>query len=398
MNVQLRRQFPSLKEAPAIFLDGPAGTQVPDVVIDAMTSYYRTSNANTHGTFEASRRTDGMLQDVREECAVFLNAEGPECISFGQNMTTLTFSLSRAFSRVLKQGDEIVITQLDHEANRGPWLALQERGIVVREIVVLPDGTLDYDDACEKITAKTKIVAAGWASNIFGTINNLALLRRYAEDAGALLVVDAVHYAPHFAVDVQAIECDILLCSAYKFYGPHVGILYCKPGLQDTLPTDRLRTAGQNAPYRIETGTLNHAAIAGVGAAIRFIASIGKGNDLRTRLEDAYRKIHVHEMQLFGRLWNGLSQIESLILYGPGPDADRTPTISLLHKTASATEVCRYLAGQKINAWDGHFYAIRPTEVLGLREKGGVTRLGIVAYNTEEEIDRTLDALKNMPK
>ena len=394
----IRTHFPSLTRQvngqQVIYLDGPAGTQVPNQVIEAISDYYRTSNANTHGQFIASKETDDIMDWCRQQVAIFVNAEEPSCISFGQSMTSLAFSLSRAFSRMFKPGDEAVITQLDHEANRGPWLTLEEHGITVHEIVLKPDGTLDYEDAAEKINARTRLVAAGWASNILGTVNDLSRLRKLSSEVGAYLLVDAVHYAPHFLMDVQALDCDFLLCSAYKFYGPHVGLLYCKPGLLDQLPTDRLRTVEQQAPYTIETGTLNHAAIAGVGAAIGFIGSFGSGNDLRTRLTSSFEQISAYERELALALWTGLAQIPGVTLYGPPMDtAHRAPTISFTVDGIPAIDVCRHLGRHAINAWDGHFYAIRCSEVLGLEETGGVTRMGVVAYNTMDEVERTLEVM-----
>lgn len=398
MNPDLRAQFPILQRTynnrPLVFLDGPAGTQVPTSVINRMSEYYKISNANTHGQFITTHETDQMMASVRDKMAQFLGAEGGHCISFGQNMTSLNYKLARAFSRVLNPGDEVLITQLDHEANRGPWLTLRDHGIIVREVGLEEDGSLNYADFEKKINEKTRLVAVGLASNIFGTVNNIEHIRNLTYQVGALLLLDAVHYAPHFSIDVQSIGCDFLLCSAYKFYGPHVGILYSKPGLLDSLPTDRLRTQEQKAPYRIETGTLNHAALAGVGAAIDFIASIGHGQSLRYQLVDAMTQIHAYEKDLVTHLYQGLRDIQQVEVWGPSiRDEERAPTISFTYTDLSAEQVCRILGQQGICAWDGHFYAIRATEVLGLLELGGVTRMGITMYNTKDEIDRTLEAL-----
>ena len=274
MHESIRAFFPALsrvhKGKHLIFLDGPAGVQVPNRVIEAISNYYATSNANTHGQFVTSVETDELMNKLRQNAADFLGAEGPHTISFGQNMTSLNYSLSRAIGKTLLPGDEVLITQLDHEANRGPWLALREQGIIVREVELLPEGVLNYEDFEAKINERTRVVAMGMAANIFGTINEVHRVRALTHKVNALLVLDAVHYAPHFSIDVKAIGCDFLLCSAYKFYGPHVGILYSKPGQLDRLPADRLRTTDQHAPYSIETGTLNHAALAGVDAAIDF--------------------------------------------------------------------------------------------------------------------------------
>jgi len=274
-----RGDFPALErtvdDRPIAYLDGPAGTQVPRAVIDAITCYYEKCNANSHGEFVTSRESDLLVHETREAAAAFLGAPSWREVSFGQNMTTLAFSLSRALVREWQPGDEVVITQLDHEANRGPWLSLEERGIVVREVAVQPDGRLDYSDLERKVTSRTRLVALGLASNALGTVNDVAYARRLASSVGAYLLLDAVHYAAHFPVDVTALDTDFLLCSAYKFYGPHVGLLYCRPGLLDRLRTDKLRVQEDEAPFKIETGTLNHAALAGVKAAIEYIASWG---------------------------------------------------------------------------------------------------------------------------
>lgn len=397
MNIpDIRSQFPSLRKEyngyPVIYLDGPGGTQVPQVVIDAVSNYYQTSNANTHGFFPTSNETDEVMDTARSKMAEFLGAEGPETISFGQNMTTLNYSLSRALVRDMKAGDEILITQLDHEANRGPWLGLEEFGIVIKEVAMTSDCRVDMEDLASKINNRTRILAMGYASNAFGTINDLAMARKLSSEVGALLVVDAVHYAPHFPVDVQSLNCDFLLCSAYKFYGPHVGILYSKPGLLDSLHTDRLRTQSQKAPYRIETGTLNHAAIAGVTAAIDFIRNSGQGNDLHSAMD----QIAAHEREVFRKLYEGLKNIPGLKIYGLGPDDARTPTVSFTLEGKTPEDICRILGEHSICAWDGHFYAIRAIEALKLLEQGGVTRMGVSIYTSDEDVERTLQVMGSM--
>ena len=396
-----RRDFPSLKrklrgQALAYF-DGPAGSQIPQHVVDTIASYYRTSNANSGGAFLTSTETDRMLDDTRRTVATFLGSDDPRTISFGANMTTLNFSLSRAIARTLRKGDEIVITQLDHEANRGPWLALQDQKIVVREVLLKRDGTLDYEDFRQKINRKTKLVAMGLASNALGTVNDVERVRTWTREVDALLLIDAVHYAPHFLVDVAALGTDFLLCSAYKFYGPHVGILYSRSGLLDQLQTERLRTQDANAPYRIETGTLNHASIAGVKAAIDYLSGIGKGIDLRSRLVSAYDRIHTHENALGSQIYDGLKKIPGVTIYGPSFDSGkRAPTISFTVHGFTAREVCKKLADKALFAWDGHFYAIRAIEVLGLVERGGVTRVGVLLYNTREEVRRLLKEIQQL--
>jgi len=401
MNLQeIRNSFPALSREvngrKVIYMDGPGGTQVPTHVINAIEHYYNNSNSNTHGLFTASEETDQMMTHARKTMAVFLNAESASCISFGQNMTSLTFSLARGIGRMLEKGDEIIITKLDHEANRGPWLSLKEFGITVKEVEITRDGQLDYEHFGQLISSRTRLVAVGAASNAIGTINDLQTVRKISHEAGAMMFVDAVHLAPHRLVDVQQIGCDFLACSAYKFFGPHVGILYCREGLLEQIPVDRLKTQDQEAPYIIETGTLNHAAIAGSEAAVQFIATMGSGSTLRERLSDAYSLIRQHESELFRILWEGLEQIQDVQLVGLPPDAhNRTPTIALFHPGNSASDIAGHLGKHGIYAWDGHFYAQEAVDALGYLQKGGVTRLGISAYTTEEEIQIVIDTLKN---
>jgi len=389
-----RRDFPSLARAldgrPLAFFDGPAGTQVPNTVIEAVSNYYRTANANTHGLFPTTRETDRLLQETRETVAAFLGASDWRSVSFGQNMTTLTYSLSYALAREMKSGDEIVITQLEHEANRGPWLNLQERGIVVREAALRPDGRLDGDDLARQITGRTRLVAFNMASNSLGTVNDAALARRLSREAGAWLLLDAVHYAAHFPLDVTALDTDFLLCSAYKFYGPHVGILYSRPGLLEALNPDRLRTQDQEAPYRIEMGTLNHAALAGVKAAVEYIASWGAGESPRERIVSAMREISGYEHELGAYYYDHVRSIPGVAAHGPDFSGLRAPTVSITVEGLPPAEVARALGEKGLQVWDGHFYGLRPLEVLGLMENGGVVRAGIVMYNTREEVDRLL--------
>jgi cysteine desulfurase family protein (TIGR01976 family) len=398
---QLRAQFPSLQRQhnnmPFVYLDGPAGTQVPLSVIDAISNYYKRSNANTHGEFLTTHETDDVIHHMRQSVAVLLGAEDGSTISIGQNMTTLNFALARSIARSLQPGEEVLITQLDHEGNRGPWLMLREFGIIVREVNLLSNGTLDYDDFTAKVNEKTRVIAMGLASNALGTVNNVKFARELAYKFGAWLMLDAVHYAPHFKINVQDLGCDLLLCSAYKFYGPHVGLLYSRPGLLDRLQTDRLRTAGQTAPDKIETGTLNHAAIAGVTAAVDFIASQGSGSDLNEKLISAYQNIGAHERQLAKYLYDGLTKIKGVKVAGQDfSSPHRAPTVSFTLEGKTAQQVCAHLATKNIFAWDGHFYALRAIEVLGLLEKGGVTRMGMAAYNTIEEVDAALKSVREI--
>ena len=396
-----RDYFPALqrkvKGKTLTFFDGPGGTQVPKRVIRAISNYYRFYNTNSHGQFQTSIETDRIIDDARRNIATFLGAEGASNISIGQNMTSLNFALSWAFSKILVPGDEIVITQLDHEANRGPWLSLRSYGVKVREVGIKEDGTLDYEDLKNKITENTRLIAMGWASNAFGTVNDIKLARELSYKVGAFLLVDAVHFAPHFSIDVQELGMDFLLCSSYKFYGPHLGFLYSKSGKLDQLPVDRLSTQKQIAPYCIETGTLNHAALAGVNATIAFLSLFGKGNILRDRLISGMIAINKHEQKLARKLHNEISLIKKLKIIGPEfGDKERAPTISFVHDNLSAIDVCRKLADHNITAWDGHFYAQKAIEVLGIEEQGGVTRLGISLYNNENDIDIVIEVLKSV--
>jgi len=402
-SASVRNLFPSLlrkhNNQPMVYLDGPAGTQVPQSVIDSITHYYKNSNANSHGAFITTNETDQVIHHMRTCMASLLGAESESTISIGQNMTTLNFALARAISKVFKPGDEVLITQLDHEANRGPWLTLRDFGIKVREVRLQPNGVLDYEDFTSKVNENTRLVCMGMSANSIGTVNNFKFARELTYRYNAWLLLDAVHYAPHFAIDVQEIGCDFMLCSAYKFYGPHVGILYSKPGILDRLPTDRLRTAGQTAPDSIETGTLNHAAIAGVSAAVEFIASLGNGNTMREKLVNAYHKISTHEFVLASKLYAGLKQIPGVTMIGQDFSSNsRTPTLSFTMDGKTPTQVCEQLATKNICAWDGHFYAIRAIESLGLLERGGVTRIGISVYNSVEEIDFTLAEVERIAR
>ena len=401
--VKRRNDFPSLSRKingrHLAYLDGPGGSQVPQQVIDAISDYYKNRNANTHGFFITSMESDELLNNARRHAAEFLGAEDGDCISFGANMTSLNFSLSRAICRSLQKGDEIVITQLDHEANRGPWLNLRENGIVVREVTLNQDGTLDYEDFNSKINEKTRLVALGLASNALGTVNNVRLIRQLTYEVGAWLMVDAVHYAPHFPVDVKSMGVDFLICSAYKFYGPHVGILYSRPGLLEQFQTDRLRTQYPRAPYRIETGTLNHAAIAGVKSAIEYIASFGEGESLRAKIISGVEKIGAYEHHLAKKLYEGLKRINGVNIFGmPFDIMQRAPTVSFTIDGVEPSKACRMLGEKGICVWDGNFYAVRAVEVLGLFESGGLIRAGISLYNTEDDINRLLEGVKALAK
>lgn len=399
---KVRSNFPSLSlkdenENQIIYLDGPGGTQVPSIVIDAISNYYRQSNSNTHGEFITSKETDSIMDSMREKVAQFLGAESKECISIGQNMTTLNYSLSRGLSKIIKKGDEVIITELDHEANRGPWKTLESYGIKLVEVALLKDGTLDYNDFKNKINQRTALVAMGMSSNALGTINDFNFIKKITAKYNSLLLLDAVHYAPHFSIDVKSLDCDFLICSAYKFYGPHVGLLYSRPGLLDTLDPDRLIVQEQFAPYKIETGTLNHAACSGVSSAIDFISSIGEGNSYREKLVSAYKKISNHEYELASNLYSQLDLLDDVTIIGQDfSNKNRTPTVSFIHKKYSANEICKKLGKVNICAWDGHFYALKAIQKLNLEKTGGVTRLGVSLYNSQEEINRTVKVISSL--
>jgi cysteine desulfurase family protein (TIGR01976 family) len=394
-----REDFPALRQRPGTqplaYLDGPGGSQVPDAVIRRMQDFYASCNVNTHGNFPPSRQVDRRMQEARESLAAFLGAESAACISFGQNMTSLTFSLSTAIGRTLGDGDEVVITQLDHEANRGPWLRLRDRGIVIREVRLQGDGVLDYTDLAAKITSRTKLVAFGAASNALGTVNDVALARRLSAEHGALLLVDAVHFAPHFPVDVQSMGVDFLLCSGYKFYGPHVGVLYSRPGALERLPTDRLSVQEAAAPYRIETGTLNHAAIDGLRAAVDYLATWGSGGNLRQRIVDAMAGISAYEHALAASYYAAVREIPGVRVWGPDfTSRSRAPTVSVTIENMPAATAAAALGDQGICVWDGNFYASRAVEVLGLAAQGGLLRTGVSMYSSHDDLQRLLAGIR----
>lgn len=400
-----RDQFLSLRRLgpqgePLIYLDGPGGSQVPDSVVLAMQDYYGHRNSNTHGPFVTSQETDQVVLEARAHVAEFLGAT-PATISFGQNMTTLNFLLSQAIGDFLAPGDEIIVTNLDHDSNVAPWLRLQKRGLVIRQVPLTSSGKLDLEAFRGLITSKTRLVAMGWASNALGTVNPVEQVRRWTDQVGAWLLIDAVHWAPHGLIDVSQFQPDFLLCSAYKFFGPHLGVLYTKPGLLETLPTLRVRPQVERGPERIETGTLNHAALAGTTQAINFIASFSEnpGGSLRARLEESMSYIYRYEHALAGVLYDGLADIPTVRLYGPPVnDEKRAPTISFTIEGQSARQVATNLGEHGILAWDGDFYAINAVESLGLASKGGLVRLGLAPYNTHQELLRTIRAVSEIAR
>ena len=394
----IRSRFPALKRRhggrPVAYFDGPGGTQVPREVVEAINAYLYNHNANTHWAFPSSRETDEALAEARRTFADFLNAT-PEEVVFGANMTTLTFHLARALGRGFGAGDEIVVTELDHHANVDPWRDLaRERGVTVRVARMDPEsGKTDLEDLGRLIQRKTKLVAIGAASNALGTITDVAAIARQAHDAGALIFVDAVHYAPHRLVDVQAIGCDFLACSAYKFYGPHVGVLYGRRELLQSLDAPKLRPAADQSPERMETGTQNHEGIVGAAAAVDFLASLAEGSTRRERLQAAFDGLHERANALTDQLWGGLAEIKGVKLYGPPPTDSRTPTVSFTIGAVSAEEVCKRLAEVGIFASHGDFYASTAVERLGC-SRDGLVRIGCACYSTGEEIDRLLESVR----
>src|SRR5579864_3945502 len=405
----VRAQFPSLKQMvnghPAAFLDAPAGTQVPQRVIDAMREYFEQSNANTCGAFATSRRTDAMIAGARTAMADFLYCDADE-VFFGPNMTTITFALARGIGRDLQPGDEIVVTTLDHDANVAPWRALEERGVMVRQVDVREaDCTLDMDDLRRKITSRTKLVAVGYAANAVGTINPVAEIIRMAHAAGALAFIDAVHYAPHGSIDVRALDCDFLACSPYKFFGPHMGCIYGKRELLLRFRPYKVRPAPAYLPDRWETGTQIHEGLAGVTAAIDYLADLGRRwaaaaqEDRRAALVNAYRAIRQHEMALAMRMIAGLLETPGVRFYGisdPARFDERCPTVAVRVKDLTPLACAKFLGDRGIFTWDGNYYALNLTERLGVEKTGGLLRIGLVHYNTAEEVDRLLVTMREL--
>ncbi len=404
----IRRQFPCLKQTvngnPAVFLDGPGGTQVPQRVIDAIGDYLARSNANTHGAYATSRQTDAMLDEARAAMADFLGCDADEVV-FGANMTSLTFAMSRAIGRELEAGDEIVVTRLDHDANVSPWRALEETGATVRFVDVREeDCTLDMQDLAQKINHHTRLVAVGYASNAVGTINDVKEVVRLAHAAGALAYIDAVHYAPHGLIDVHALDCDFLVCSTYKFFGPHMGVLYGKREHLKRLPAYKLRANSDEIPYRWEWGTLNHECIAGITACVEYLAEVGRRvkadvPSRRAALQAAYAEIRQYERELCERLVRGLLEIRGLKFYGIRDFAlfdRRCPTVAIRIAGHSPLELATKLGDRGFFAWDGNYYALNLSERLDVEKDGGFLRIGLVHYNTAEEVDRLLAALREI--
>ena len=399
---QIRAAFPALERRhnghAVAYFDGPGGTQVPGPVVDAMSEYLLRHNANTHWEYPTSAETDAMLATAREVMGDFFACHPAEVV-FGNNMTTLTFHVSRALGAKWGDGDEIVITDLDHHANIAPWLRVaQERGVTVRRVrAKLDTAELDWRSLEEAITPKTKLLAIGAASNAVGTISDVTRAAELARAVGALTFVDAVHYAPHTLVDVRALGCDLLTCSPYKFYGPHTGALYARRELLNSMDVPRLDPAPDADGERIETGTQNHEGIIGAAAAVRFLESIGDGAQRRQRLASAYAALHKRAHALFTRLWDGLGAIPGVTRYGPAPDRPRTPTAAFVVRGTDSAQVARVLAGQGVFVSHGDFYASTIVAQLG-HAVDGLVRAGCACYTTESEVDRLLNGVAGIAR
>ena len=407
---QIREHFPALRR-PAIFFDNPGGTQIAQPAIDRMTSYLTLHNANHDGAFATSRESDAVLAEAHHAMADFLNAERPEEIVFGANMTSLTLHISRSISRTWRPGDEIVVTRLDHDANITPWvLAAQDRGCNVRWVDFhLEDGTLSLEEMGKALEGGPRLVAFGYASNALGTINPVKKVVEMAHAAGALVYVDAVQFAPHGPIDVQDINCDFLVCSSYKFFGPHAGALYGRYELLEELFPYKVRPAPKDPPGKFETGTQNHEGMAGVLGAIEYLEWVGKtfGEDYeekyaeryqgrRLRLKQALSAIRAYEFELSRALLDTLEETPGVTIYGVKDSRrleERVPTYSFTLKGLHPRQVAELLAGENIYVWDGNYYALAVTERLGLEESGGMVRVGPVHYNTVDEVERLRETL-----
>lgn len=404
----IRSQFPALAQTvnghPAVFFDGPGGTQVPQRVIDAMSDYLRRDNANSGGNYVTSRRTDAVIAGARAAMADFFHCN-PDEVVFGPNMTSLTFAFSRALGRELKPGDEVVVTRLDHDANVSPWLAMAEdRGVTVRWAEIHDaDCTLDMDDLASKINSRTKLVAVGYASNAVGTINPVKNIVQLAHKVGALAFIDAVHYTPHGLIDVADLNCDFLVCSTYKFFGPHMGVLFGKREHLKRLRPYKVRPLTDAVPFRWEWGTLNHECIAGITACVDYIAHLGRrAGDVSSRraaIERAYELIQPHERALLECAMKGLRNLPGLNIYGITDAArfnQRCGTLAIRVEGHPPAELATKLSDRGFFTWDGNYYAINLTEHLGVENSGGFLRIGLVHYNTLEEVNRFISVVREI--
>jgi cysteine desulfurase family protein (TIGR01976 family) len=405
---RVRAQFPSLSQTvagqPAVFFDGPGGTQVPQRVIDAISDYLKNSNANTCGAYATSQRTNTVLAEARSAMADLFGGD-PDEVVFGPNMTTLTFAISRSIGRELGPGDEILLTHLDHDANVSPWRALEERGVSIRFVDINEnDCTLNLTDLEQKVSTRTRVVAVGYASNAVGTINDVKEIVRLAHKKGALAYIDAVHYAPHGPIDVRALDCDFLVCSSYKFFGPHMGILYGKREHLQRLQPYKVRANTNAVPNRWEWGTLNHECIAGITACVDYLADLGRQVDpsvssRRAALLAAYLAIQQYERGLAETLLRGLLAIPGLTLYGIRDLAkidQRCPTVAVRVTGQTPLELATRLGERGFFTWDGNYYALNLTERLDVEKDGGFLRIGLAHYNTADEVQGFLAAMREI--
>jgi len=395
---EIRSQFPALERIhnghPVAYFDGPGGTQVPRSVVETMSDYLFNHNANTHWGYPTSDETDAMIDDARQTFADFFNCSASE-VAFGQNMTSLTFHLARALGRQFADGDEIVVTELDHHGNVDTWRSLEkDRGVVIRVLPMdIESGELFLDELPAVLNDRTRVVAIGAASNSLGTITNVAEVCRIAREAGALSFVDAVHFAPHSLIDVQAIGSDFPACSAYKFYGPHIGILYGRKELLGSIDFPKLRPAPDAAPENVETGTQSHESIVGAAAAVDFIASMGHGSTRREGLASAFDVMHAHDAELAAELWNGLTEIDGVKVYGPPPTQPRTSLVSFTVGDHPSKDVSKFLGDRGLFISHGDFYAQTVVERLGVEEQG-LVRVGCSVYTTHDEVQRVIDGVR----
>lgn len=395
---EIRSQFPALERMhnghPVAYFDGPGGTQVPRPVVEAMNDYLFNHNANTHWGYPTSDETDELIDDARQTFADFFNC-APNEVAFGQNMTSLTFHLARALGRQFAEGDEIVVTELDHHGNVDTWRSLEkDRGVTIRVLPMdIESGELYLDELPGLLNDRTRVVAIGAASNAIGTITDVAEVCRMAREAGASSFVDAVHFAPHSLIDVQKIGCDFLACSAYKFYGPHIGILYGRNELLSSIDFPKLRPASDNAPDRLETGTQSHESIVGAAAAVDFIASMGNGSTRREKLSSAFEAMHAHDATLATELWNGLVAIDGVTVYGPPPSRPRTSLVSFTVGDHPSSDVSKFLAERGLFISHGNFYAQTVVERLGVEDQG-LVRVGCSVYTTHDEVQRVVDGVR----
>lgn len=398
----IRQQFPALSRIynghPIAYFDGPGGTQVPASVVEAMREYLIGHNANSHWAYPTSVETDAVIAGARAAFADFLNCDSPE-VSFGANMTTISFHVARAIGRGLQPGDEIVVTELDHHANVAPWQAVaKERGVTLRMAPMnIETSQLDWDAFEAMITPRTKVVAVGAASNMLGTISDVRRAARLAHAVGALCYVDAVHYAAHHSIDVRQIDCDFLACSAYKFYGPHIGVLYSRRQIGERLDVPKLDPAPNEIPDRLETGTQNHEGIAGAAAAVDFLAGLTDGGSRRERIVRTMTTLSERGDELLRQLWHSLRAIDGVRVYGPAPDTTRTSTIVFTVAGVTSTAVTRALVGRGVFTSHGHFYALTIARRLGLDDEG-LVRAGCACYTTSAEVERLIEGVRALAR